>query len=126
MGARGIHPARLELTSDERATLERWTRRRSTAQTLALRARIVLACADRPDVAHGQLAEELGVHPATAGTCARASRCGGSRGSRTIRASGPRAGSATPTSSARSPRRSSRRRRTPRTGIRAGWRRPSG
>ena len=68
MGARGIHPARLELTSDERATLERWTRRRSTAQTLALRARIVLACADRPDVAHGQLAEELGVHRATAGT----------------------------------------------------------
>lgn len=68
MGARGIHPARLELTPDERATLERWTCRRSTAQALALRARIVLACADRPDAAHRQLAAELGVHRVTIGT----------------------------------------------------------
>jgi len=67
MAARGIHPARLELTPDERATLERWTRRRSTAQALALRARIVLACVERPDEAHGVLAEELGVHRATVG-----------------------------------------------------------
>lgn len=67
MGARGIHPARLELTPEERATLERWTRRRSTAQALALRARIVLACADRPDVAHGRLAREFGVHRVTVG-----------------------------------------------------------
>ena len=33
------------LTGDERRTLENWVRRRSTAQGLALRARIVLACA---------------------------------------------------------------------------------
>ena len=33
------------LTGDERRTLERWVKRRSTAQGLALRARIVLACA---------------------------------------------------------------------------------
>jgi len=36
----------LVLTSEERRTLENWVRRRSTAQGLALRARIVLACAD--------------------------------------------------------------------------------
>ena len=34
------------LSDDERRTLENWSRRRSTAQGLALRARIVLACAD--------------------------------------------------------------------------------
>ena len=33
------------LTGDERRTLEGWVNRRSTAQGLALRARIVLACA---------------------------------------------------------------------------------
>ncbi|MFW6724212.1 IS630 family transposase [Streptomyces sp. MAR4 CNY-716] len=35
----------LLLSDDERAVLERWTRRASSAQALALRARIVLACA---------------------------------------------------------------------------------
>ena len=34
------------LSEDERRTLENWVKRRSTAQGLALRARIVLACAD--------------------------------------------------------------------------------
>jgi transposase len=34
------------LSDDERRTLDNWARRRSTAQGLALRARIVLACAD--------------------------------------------------------------------------------
>jgi transposase len=36
----------LVLSQDERRTLENWVKRRSTAQGLALRARIVLACAD--------------------------------------------------------------------------------
>ena len=36
----------LILSDDERRTLEGWTRRRTTAQALALRARIVLACAE--------------------------------------------------------------------------------
>ena len=67
MAARGIHPVRLALTPEERATLVSWTRRRSTAQALALRARIVLACADRPEIAHGALAGELGVHRVTVG-----------------------------------------------------------
>ena len=34
------------LSEDERRTLENWVKRRSTAQGLALRARIVLACAE--------------------------------------------------------------------------------
>lgn len=36
----------LTLTSDEKQTLERWSRRPSSAQALALRCRIVLACAE--------------------------------------------------------------------------------
>jgi transposase len=36
----------LVLSQDERRTLKNWVKRRSTAQGLALRARIVLACAD--------------------------------------------------------------------------------
>ncbi len=36
----------LALDGSERGTLEQWTRRPKTAQGLALRARIVLACAD--------------------------------------------------------------------------------
>lgn len=35
----------LTLTDEERDTLERWTRRPTTAQALAQRARVVLACA---------------------------------------------------------------------------------
>jgi hypothetical protein len=44
---RGLKP--LLLGDDERAVLERWTRRANSAQALALRARIVLACTG-PDV----------------------------------------------------------------------------
>ena len=36
----------IELTEGEREQLESWSRRRTTAQALALRARIVLAAAD--------------------------------------------------------------------------------
>jgi hypothetical protein len=43
---RGPKLAALVLSTDERATLERWSRRRSSAQALALRCRIVLACAE--------------------------------------------------------------------------------
>ncbi|MFL5338097.1 MAG: helix-turn-helix domain-containing protein, partial [Geminicoccaceae bacterium] len=39
-------PAVLELSEAERVELEGWSRRRRTAQGLALRARIVLACAE--------------------------------------------------------------------------------
>jgi hypothetical protein len=43
MGDTRLEP--VVLSDDERRTLENWVRRRSTAQGLALRARIVLACA---------------------------------------------------------------------------------
>ncbi len=65
--ARGPHPADVTLTPEERAALERFARRPKTAQALALRARIVLACAARPDVPHGVLAAELGVTRQTVG-----------------------------------------------------------
>jgi transposase len=42
----GRPKANLILTPDERQTLQSWVARRTTAQALALRARIVLACAD--------------------------------------------------------------------------------
>jgi transposase-like protein len=43
MGDNRLEP--VMLSGDERRTLENWVKRRSTAQGLALRARIVLACA---------------------------------------------------------------------------------
>src|SRR3954451_24641474 len=42
----GRPKAELTLTDDERAALRRWARRRKSAQALALRSRIVLACAE--------------------------------------------------------------------------------
>jgi transposase len=49
----------VELTDDERRTLSAWSRRRKTAQALALRSRIVLRCAAGGTI--GQVAAELGV-----------------------------------------------------------------
>ena len=46
MGRRGRPMPELDVTTAERATLLQWTRRRTSAQSLAQRARIVLACAD--------------------------------------------------------------------------------
>jgi transposase len=53
------------LSDDERETLERWARRPKSAQALALRCRIVLACADGGHVI--EVAERLGVDPHTVG-----------------------------------------------------------
>jgi transposase len=55
----------LELTEDERAQLVGWSRRARSAQSLALRSKIVLACADGLD--NKQVAARLGVVPATVG-----------------------------------------------------------
>src|SRR3954447_16720966 len=52
--------APVELTDDERAQLESWTRRRTSAQALALRSRIVLLAADGRK--NTEIAAELGVH----------------------------------------------------------------
>src|ERR1700728_4692878 len=55
----------LELSEEERATLERWARRPKSAQALALRCRIVLACADGKS--NTVVARELGIERKTAG-----------------------------------------------------------
>ena len=49
----------LSVSDDERETLQQWTRRPKTAQALALRARIVLACADGKT--NTEVAARLGV-----------------------------------------------------------------
>jgi transposase len=49
----------VELTEDERLALGAWARRRTTAQALAARSRIVLRCAEGGTI--GQVAAELGV-----------------------------------------------------------------
>jgi transposase len=55
----------LELTEDERAQLQRWARRAKSAQALALRSRIVLACGQGLD--NKSVADRLQVTPATVG-----------------------------------------------------------
>jgi transposase len=52
--------APVELSADERARLESWTRRRTSAQALALRSRIVLLAAE--GLKNTEIASELGVH----------------------------------------------------------------
>ena len=49
----------IELSEDERVRLESWSRRRKTAQALALRSRIVLCAAD--GLSNSQIAEQIGV-----------------------------------------------------------------
>jgi transposase len=63
MAERGRPKAPLVLTDEERETLVRWSRRRKSAQSLALRARIVLACAEGKT--NKAVAEELRVWPQT-------------------------------------------------------------
>src|SRR4030095_9951424 len=62
---RGRPTAQITLTDEERRTLERWAQRPRSSQALALRCRIVLACAKgRSKVEAGA---RLGVHAATVG-----------------------------------------------------------
>ena len=63
MAERGRPKAPLTLTNDERQTLERWSRRAKTAQALALRAKIVLACAE--GATNKAVAEQLRIWPQT-------------------------------------------------------------
>ena len=64
----------LVLSDDERQTLTRWAARPKSTQRLALRARIVLACAD--EQSNKAVAVRLGVCSATVGTLAsRLERC---------------------------------------------------
>ena len=61
----GRPTATIELSGAERETPERWARRLSTAQGLALRSRIVLRAADGE--MNIEIAAALGCHPVTAG-----------------------------------------------------------
>jgi transposase len=65
MARAGRPTVRVELSEEERATLQRWRRRHSTSQALALRARIVLACAE--GATNIEAAGQVGCHPATVG-----------------------------------------------------------
>ena len=64
------HAIPITLSQADCATLEGWTRRRKTAQALALRARIVLACA-KPGATNSRVAEDLGVSRPTVATWRR-------------------------------------------------------
>jgi transposase/transposase-like protein len=64
MRSPGRPKAELVLTDDERDELTRWSRRAKSAQALALRARIVLACAE-PGATNKQVAGDLRVVPNT-------------------------------------------------------------
>jgi transposase len=62
---RGRPKAELVVSAEDRETLERWTLRRTTAQALALRSRIVLRCAT--GVSNSEVARQLHVTNATVG-----------------------------------------------------------
>jgi transposase len=63
MARRGRPTVGITLSADERETLQRWARRHRSSQSLALRCRIVLACAE--DAANSEVAAQLRVHPTT-------------------------------------------------------------
>ena len=63
MGRAGRPTVAIELSNDERETLRGWTRRHSSSQALALRSRIVLACAEGR--ANTAIAAELGCNKTT-------------------------------------------------------------
>jgi len=63
MARPGRPTVEIKLSGNERKTLERWARRHSSAQSLALRCRIVLACAEGRT--NEDIAAELRIHPVT-------------------------------------------------------------
>jgi transposase len=60
---RGRPTVAIELTEQERDTLQRWARRHTSSQALALRCRIVLGCAE--GLANTAIAQRQGCHPVT-------------------------------------------------------------
>ena len=63
MGRAGRPTVGIELSDDERETLQRWARRHSSSQALALRCRIVLAVAEGGT--NTEVAVRLGTHRTT-------------------------------------------------------------
>jgi len=59
----GRPTVQIELTAEERETLQRWARRHSSSQALALRCRIVLACAEGHS--NVEVAGQLGINKVT-------------------------------------------------------------
>ena len=66
MARRGRPTVEISVSADERSTLQRWAQHHSSSQALALRSKIVLACA-AGDRTHGEIAAALGCHPPTVG-----------------------------------------------------------
>src|SRR2546423_13371249 len=66
MARTGRPKAEVVLGREERATLLRWSRRARSSQALALRCRIVLACAE--GASNKEVAEQLHCAPVTVGT----------------------------------------------------------
>ncbi len=64
MARAGRPTVQISLTSDEREALQRWSRRHLSSQALALRCRIVLACAEGTRT-QAEIATELGCNPVT-------------------------------------------------------------
>ena len=75
--AQGRAVRELKLSDDERETLERWGRRRMTAQALAMRCRIVLACAEGGHNGGDSTAISTGRFPRWGRQAADASRSSG-------------------------------------------------
>ena len=65
MATRGRPPVRVIISPSERTTLEQWARRRTTAQGVAQRARIILECATGRS--SGTIARELRITRQTVG-----------------------------------------------------------
>jgi len=65
MSGPGRPTVQIELSAEERDTLQRWARRHSSSQALALRCRIVLACAEGGT--NTAIAADLGVNKTTVG-----------------------------------------------------------
>ena len=63
MARPGRPTVEIKLSREERETLQRWARRHSSAQALALRCRIVLACAEGGT--NNEIADRLGVNRVT-------------------------------------------------------------
>ena len=64
MARRGRPTVEITLSADERTTLQRWARRHSSSQALAMRCKIVLACADG-ERSRSEIAGEVGCNRAT-------------------------------------------------------------
>lgn len=60
---RGLIAREIRITAADREVLERWVRRPTTAQALAQRARIILACAEGKG--NAEVATEVGITPWT-------------------------------------------------------------